>query len=267
MKINFYKKESIFFFLSLYLFKLNKNKMVSGLKKHLKRLKAPKKWMLSKLGGIWAPKPKSGPHKKFDSFPLILILRNKLHYALNSREVTQILKKKEIKVDGKIRTEKNYPTGIMDIVTISKTKENFRIFYDNLGRFILHRIHNNENSFKLCKVLSIKKGGKGIPFLVTHDGRTVRFPDPLIKINDSIVFDLVEKKIIDFIKFGIGSLCLVIGGSNIGKIGIVIQREQNQGFSSIIKLKDASDYEFSTKLSNIFVIGKGNKSIVSLPKH
>ena len=92
-------------------------------------------------------------------------------------------------------------------------------------------------------------------------------PDPLIKINDSIVFDLVEKKIIDFIKFGIGSLCLVIGGSNIGKIGIVIQREQNQGFSSIIKLKDGSDYEFSTKLSNIFVIGKGNKSIVSLPKH
>jgi hypothetical protein len=34
------------------------------------------RWMLSKLGGIWAPKPKSGPHKKFDSFPLILILRN-----------------------------------------------------------------------------------------------------------------------------------------------------------------------------------------------
>ena len=69
--------------------------MVPGIKKHLKRLKAPKKWMLSKLGGIWAPKPKSGPHKKFDSFPLILILRNKLHYALNRREVIQIMQKKE----------------------------------------------------------------------------------------------------------------------------------------------------------------------------
>jgi len=102
--------------------------MVPGIKKHLKRLKAPKKWMLSKLGGIWAPKPKSGPHKKFDSFPLILILRNKLHYALNSREVIQILQKKEIKIDGKVRTEKNYPTGIMDVISIEKTKENFRIF-------------------------------------------------------------------------------------------------------------------------------------------
>jgi len=241
--------------------------MVPGIKKHLKRLKAPKKWMLSKLGGIWAPKPKSGPHKKFDSFPLILILRNKLHYALNSREVIQILKKKEIQIDGKVRVEKNYPTGIMDVITIDKTNENFRVFYDKIGRFTLHRIHKSESSFKLCKVLKLKKGQKGIPFLVTHDGRTIRFPDPLININDSIVFDLIEKKIVDFLKFGIGTLCLVTGGGNIGKIGIVTYREQNQGFSSIVRLKDCYNYEFSTKLSNVFVIGKGNKSLISLPEY
>jgi small subunit ribosomal protein S4e len=241
--------------------------MVPGIRKHLKRLKAPKKWMLSKLGGIWAPKPKSGPHKKFDSFPLILILRNKLHYALNSREVVQILKRKEIQIDGKVRIEKNYPTGIMDVITIDKTRENFRVFYDKIGRFTLHRIHNNESSFKLCKVLKLRKGQNSIPFLVTHDGRTIRFPDPLIKINDSVVFDLIEKKIIDFVKFGVGSLCLVTGGSNIGKIGIVTNREQNQGMSSMVKLKDNYNYEFSTKLSNVFVIGKGNKSMVSLPEH
>jgi len=241
--------------------------MVPGIKKHLKRLKAPKKWMLSKLGGIWAPKPKSGPHKKFDSFPLILILRNKLHYALNSREVVQILQKKEVKIDGKVRTEKNYPTGIMDTIKIEKTGENFRVLYNKIGRFILHRIHEKEGSFKLCKVLKLKKGPKGIPFIVTHDGRTIRFPDPSIKINDSVLFDLNEKRIIDFVKFGIGTLCLITGGSNIGKIGIITYREQNQGISSIVKLKDADNFEFSTKLSNIFVIGKGNKSLVSLPNN
>merc|ERR1712205_56165 len=137
--------------------KLNKNKMVSGLKKHLKGLKAPKKWMLSKLGGIWAPKPKSGPHKKFDSFPLILILRNKLHYALNSREVIQILQKKEIKIDGKVRTEKNYPTGKKKP---KKTSGFFMINWVDL----LCMVHNNESSFKLCKVLKLKKGQHGIPF-------------------------------------------------------------------------------------------------------
>ena len=34
--------------------------MARGLKKHLKRLNAPKHWMLDKLGGVFAPKPSTG---------------------------------------------------------------------------------------------------------------------------------------------------------------------------------------------------------------
>mmetsp|Transcript_39146 Transcript_39146/g.76534 ORF Transcript_39146/g.76534 Transcript_39146/m.76534 type:complete len:87 (+) Transcript_39146:58-318(+) len=75
--------------------------MAHGIKKHLKRLRAPKIWKLTKLGGIFAPNPKSGPHKKFESFPLILILRNRLKYALNNQEAVQILQQRSIKVDKK----------------------------------------------------------------------------------------------------------------------------------------------------------------------
>ncbi|KAG8367164.1 hypothetical protein BUALT_Bualt16G0044100 [Buddleja alternifolia] len=52
--------------------------MARGLKKHLKRLNAPKHWMLDKLGGAFAPRPSSGPHKSRECLPLILILRNRL---------------------------------------------------------------------------------------------------------------------------------------------------------------------------------------------
>ena len=34
--------------------------MARGPKKHLKRLNAPKHWMLDKLGGVFAPKPSPG---------------------------------------------------------------------------------------------------------------------------------------------------------------------------------------------------------------
>jgi hypothetical protein len=37
--------------------------MARGPKKHMKRLKAPKHWMLDKLTGIFAPRPSTGPHK------------------------------------------------------------------------------------------------------------------------------------------------------------------------------------------------------------
>ncbi|ONM19918.1 40S ribosomal protein S4-3 [Zea mays] len=54
--------------------------------------------------------------------------------------------------------------------------------------------------FKLYKVRSVLFGQKGIPYLNTYDGRTMRYPDPLIKANDTIKIDLETNKIMDFIK-------------------------------------------------------------------
>uniref|UniRef100_A0A7N0TPS7 Small ribosomal subunit protein eS4 N-terminal domain-containing protein n=1 Tax=Kalanchoe fedtschenkoi TaxID=63787 RepID=A0A7N0TPS7_KALFE len=89
--------------------------MARGLKKHLKRLNAPKHWMLNKLGGAFAPKPSSGPHKSRECLPLILILRIRLKYALNYREVISILMQRHVLVDGKVRIDNTYPAGFMDV--------------------------------------------------------------------------------------------------------------------------------------------------------
>lgn len=35
-----------------------------------------------------------------------------------------------IKVDGKVRTDATYPAGFMDVISIEKTGENFRLVYD-----------------------------------------------------------------------------------------------------------------------------------------
>lgn len=59
--------------------------------------------------------------------------------------------------------------------------------------------------YKLCKVKKILIGTKGIPHLVTHDARTIRYPDPLIKVNDTVRIDLESSKITDFIKFDTGT--------------------------------------------------------------
>ena len=68
--------------------------------------------MLSKLGGIFAPKPSPGPHKLRECLPLILILRNRLKYALTGKEVTSVLMQRLVKVDGKVRTDSTYPIGL-----------------------------------------------------------------------------------------------------------------------------------------------------------
>jgi small subunit ribosomal protein S4e len=69
--------------------------------------------MLDKLGGTFAPRPSTGPHKLRESLPLVIFLRNRLKYALTNTEVTKIVMQRHIKVDGKVRTDINYPTGFM----------------------------------------------------------------------------------------------------------------------------------------------------------
>ncbi|KAK2972108.1 hypothetical protein RJ640_010271 [Escallonia rubra] len=234
-----------------------------GLKKHLKRLNAPKHWMLDKLGGAFAPKPSSGPHKSRECLPLVLIIRNRLKYALTYREVISILMQRHILVDGKVRTDKTYPA---DVVSIPKTNENFRLLYDTKGRFRLHSIRDEEAKFKLCKVRSVQFGQKGIPYINTYDGRTIRYPDPLIKANDTIKLDLETNKITDFIKFDVGNVVMVTGGRNRGRVGVIKNREKHKGSFETVHIQDAVGHEFATRLGNVYTIGKGTKPWVSLPK-
>eukprot|EP00794_Sanderia_malayensis_P021359 gene21359-23436_t len=237
-----------------------------GPKKHLKRLNAPKHWMLDKLSGNFAPRPSAGPHKLRECLPLIIFLRNRLKYALNYDEVKKILKQRLIKVDAKVRTDTTYPTGFMDVVTIDKTGEHFRLLYDVKGRFMCHPISPEEATYKLAKVRKVAVGQHSVPYCVTHDARTIRYPDPAIKANDSVVVDLKTGKITDTIKFDTGNTVMVIGGRNTGRIGTITHRERHASSHDIVHVKDATGNSFATRLSNVFVIGRGTKAMVSLPR-
>jgi len=198
--------------------------------------------------------------------PLIVFLRNRLKYALTYDETKKVTMQRLIKVDGKVRTDITYPAGFMDVISIEKTGENFRLIYDIKGRFAVHRIGNDEAKYKLCKVRKVWTGPKGIPYLSTHDARTIRYPDPLIKSNDSVKVDIATGRITDYIKFDSGNLCMITGGRNLGRVGLVMHRERHPGSFDIVHVKDSAGHSFATRLSNVFIIGKGNKSLVSLPK-
>jgi small subunit ribosomal protein S4e len=222
--------------------------------------------MLDKMGGVFAPKPSAGPHKARECLPLIILLRNRLKYALTKKEVTFILMQRLVKVDNKVRTDPNYPSGFMDIVQIEKTAENFRLLYDTKGRFTIHRITAEEAKYKLGKVRRVQIGAKGIPFIVTHDGRTFRYPDPSIKVHDTVKIDLDTGKLTDHIKFDVGNLAMITGGNNIGRVGIVEHRERHPGSYDIVHVKDATGAVFATRIANVFIVGKSTKSLVSLPR-
>ena len=63
-----------------------------------------------------------------------------------------------------------------------------------------------------------------------------------------------------------GNSCMIIGGNNIGRVGIMEHREKHPGSFEIVHLKDSEGHKFATRLQNVMVIGEGDKPWVSLPK-
>lgn len=80
--------------------------------------------------------------------------------------------------------------------------------------------------FKLCRVKLQQKTTKGIPYVVTHDGRTIRYPDPFVRVLDTVKVDLATGKIVDYVKFETGNLCMITNGRNTGRVGTVVHRDR-----------------------------------------
>lgn len=233
---------------------------------HLKNLKAGSFQSIAKLDGVFTVKPLGSAHRVAASLPLLLLLRNRLKYALVAREARQILMQRLVQVDGRVRTSQKYGCGFMDVISIPTTNEQWRILYDVKGRFALHKIVASEAKFKLCKVTGKKIGRGAIPYITTHDGRTIRYPDPDIKLHDSIKIDIATGKIIDFVHFKTGNSVMVTSGRNIGRVGLLQHRDRHPGGFDIVHVVDDRGHSFATRMSSVFVIGEGNKPLVSLPK-
>jgi small subunit ribosomal protein S4e len=223
---------------------------------------------MNKMGGNFAVRPAQGPHRLRESIPLQVMLRDKLHLALDGREAQLILHQKEglVKVDKKIRRNHKYPVGFMDVIEIPKMKAHYRLLYDAKARFTFVKITEAEAKFKLCKIEKKALGPNKITYLVTHDGRTIRFADKDIKIGDTIKYNLEKNEVEDFIPMSVGNLAFCSDGNNRGRVGIIDHINKFDNNFDLITIKDANGHSFTTRTSFIVTIGRGNKSLITLPK-
>lgn len=53
-----------------------------------------------------------------------------------------------------------------------------------------------------------------------------------------------------------GQMCMITGGHNLGRVGIVQHRERHPGSFDIVHVKDSQGHLFATRLSNVFIIGQ-----------
>lgn len=146
------------------------------MKKHIKRMAAPKSWAVPRKTSHWITKPSPGPHGTQESMPLLAVVRDMLKLCDNSREARFIIGSRTIAVDGKIVTNYKFPVGLMDVVTVLKTKQSFRMLIDYKAKLQLIPIDDSEKDWKLARVDDKKVVRKGKVQLNMHDGRCILLP-------------------------------------------------------------------------------------------
>ncbi len=228
----------------------------------LKRLLAPRFWRVGKKVAPWVISPSPGPHKKFECIPLGIIVRDILGYAETYKEAKKIIKAREILVDGRVRRDHKYPVGLMDVVSIPRTKENFRITVDKDGLKLI-RIPEEEAKVKVCKIKSKTKVKGGKVQLNLHDGRNVLVDEKEdeFKTGDSLLIEIPSQKILEHIRLEEGATVLVTKGKKAGRLARVKSVTKPKFKQPAKVVCEGDGEEFEVLKEHVIVVGKGKPAI------
>lgn len=245
-----------------------------GVQQHLKSMHAPGFWPIHVKEFKWVTKPSPGPHSIKESLPFALVIRDMLQLAKTIREVKKILSEGKAEVDGKIRRDKKFPVGLMDVIEFPDAKLAYRVLPSPGKGLALIDIPKNEKSLKLCRIedKTYVKGGN--IQLNLHDGRNILLnikdsknsKEDVYKTFDTLQIKIPEQKILKHLAFKEKTYALVTSGRNIGRSGKIMKIEKSAfAKPSIVTMKDDGNNTFQTIADYVFIIGE-EKPLVKLSK-
>lgn len=232
-----------------------------GSRKHLKRYKAPKTWPIHPKEETWTVKPSAGPHAIEDCLSLMVVVRDILKIADNSREAKRIINSGDIVINGRSKKDYKFPVGFMDIITIPKTNETYRVLLDNKRRLTLKPITNEETDVKLSKIVNKTTIKGGQTQLNLHDGRNLLTEEDY-KVGDVLSLKMPEQEVQNVYKLEEGATVLVTGGKHTGEIGKISEIIINQSSNpNTVVIENSRKENFLTLKEYAFVIGENEPSI------
>ena len=232
--------------------------------KHMKRLNAPRTLKLHRKEMKWTVRASPGAHSIDQSIPLALIVRDYLELADNLRETKRIISDGEVLVDGVKRKDHKFTCGFMDVISIPKTKKDYRIVFDRRGKLTLVPVSSKDASWKLCRIEN-KTIIKGKQIQINfHDGRNKLVKKDEYKTGDVLKLSFKDQKIDDTFKFEKGTVSMIIGGTHVGEVANIEDIEIIPSSKpNLAKMKGKSS--FSTLQKYVFPIGK-QKPVIELPE-
>jgi len=172
--------------------------------------------------------------------------------------VKQILHNKDCFVDGVICHDNKRPVGLMDVVSLPKASEFYRLLISKKNMLYAVKVSEKESQMKVCKIANKTSLKKGLQQLNATDGRNFLVKDAKkYSVGDSVQIELGSQKIIAHFPLVKGAQILLTSGKYVGQEGVLDSVDHSTAF---IKIGDST---ITTLKKFAFVVGT-SKSVITL---
>jgi small subunit ribosomal protein S4e len=188
-----------------------------------------------------------------------------LGVAQTRKEGKIVIAQGKVIVNGKVYRKDDIPVGLMDVIALPDSGKYYRVMPSHKG-LIVAPISKEESNTSLLRVESKTTVSNGVQIAV-HDGSVmlVKVADP--KNPTEVTYDTFDvlkvtypdKTVTQTLKTKEGTLALITGGKNIGKMGKIVEIEKTEAKKrrqALVVIEDAQGQRYQTILDFIFSIGE-----------
>ena len=216
---------------------------------YMRRSKMPRAW----------PVPRKGKGQRYIALPshsvskgisLLFLLRDILKIGQTRKEVKHFVQAGDVKVNGIVRKDENFPLQIFDIMSLDKIKKNYKLEIVN-RKFQLKEVPAKEVGKKVVKISGKKIVSGGAVQMNLEDGQNLIVKEKF-GVGDSIVLNTIDHKVEKVLALKEGANVEIILGKHAGEKGKLKGFEKlKRGKNAIIKLEKG---EVSLPLKTLLVI-------------
>lgn len=230
--------------------------------KHLKRLAAPRSWVIARKTNVYTTKPRAGAHPIERALPLGTVLRDYLKLAATGREAARVIGAGDVLVDGRIVKDAKFAVGFMDVVSIPKTKQAWRVFIDDKARLRVIPIESAQAGWKLAQITGKSTVAGGQTQLNLHDGRNLLVKKDDYSTGDVLRLEVPGQKVVGHFPLKEGSQVLITDGRHAGEVAPVKSIEVTRSNKPNLVHLTVGEESFTTIKPYAFPIGDA----ANLPK-
>lgn len=222
----------------------------------------PTTWPVKRKNITFVGKPNSGSFGREYVVSVLVILRDVLSYAQNSKDVKYILNQGEVLVNGRVVKDIKFACGLFDIFEIKKTKEKYMILFGADKKINLVDVNDNNLYLKVSSKTLLKGKGYQLNFMngynIVVDEKTFKS----VNVNDTIVYDYDKKKVVSTIQLKEDAYVYVTDGNFKGSIAQIKGFTHYNGLSKdVVNISIGKEKNHSTAKDYCYVIGDKKEDI------